>query len=91
MRRVCLLTLLRPFSVSQVTVPANHRRSKVIWSKLETIDAFSVGASYLLATEEGETTSPWSGMEETLPLLLTAVADGRLIIEDIRLRLHDKL
>ncbi|KAK0470652.1 hypothetical protein IW261DRAFT_1516162 [Armillaria novae-zelandiae] len=63
---------------------------KAIWSKLETIDAFSVGATpYLLATEEGETTSPWSGMEETLPLLLTAVADGRLTLEDIRLRLHD--
>ncbi|KAK0187138.1 hypothetical protein F5146DRAFT_765194 [Armillaria mellea] len=63
---------------------------KTIWSKLETIDAFSVGATpYLLAREEGETTSPWSGMEETLPLLLTAVADGRLTLEDIRLRLHD--
>ncbi len=65
---------------------------RALWSKLEAIDVFSVGATpYLLTTEEGETTSPWSGMEETLPLLLTAVADGRLILEDIHLRLHDKL
>ncbi|KAF8915218.1 hypothetical protein CPB85DRAFT_1375175 [Mucidula mucida] len=63
---------------------------KAIWSHLETIDIFSVGATpYKLATEVGKSASPKSGLEEALPLLLTAVTDGRLKLEDIRLRLHD--
>ncbi|KAJ7207910.1 hypothetical protein GGX14DRAFT_634388 [Mycena pura] len=63
---------------------------QVFWQKLSLIDAFSVGATpYRLAVELGETPSPSSGMEETLPLLLTAVQDGRLTLDDIRVRLHD--
>jgi carbamoyl-phosphate synthase/aspartate carbamoyltransferase len=61
-----------------------------VWHKLDLIDAFSIGATpYRLALEVGETASPSSGMEETLPLLLTAVQDGRLSLDDIRVRLHD--
>ncbi|RDB22075.1 Protein pyrABCN [Hypsizygus marmoreus] len=61
-----------------------------LWKNLNLIDAFSVGPTpYRLAKETGKPTSPASGIEETLPLLLTAVADGRLTLEDIRLRLHD--
>lgn len=61
-----------------------------IWQKLDIIDAFSVGsAPYRLAMEVGEVASPWSGLEEALPLLLTAVTEGRLTLDDIRLRLHD--
>ncbi|KAJ6589041.1 hypothetical protein B0H19DRAFT_1102680 [Mycena capillaripes] len=61
-----------------------------MWQKLDLIDAFSVGATpYRLALEVGETASPSSGLEETLPLLLTAVQDGRLSLDDIRVRLHD--
>ncbi|KAJ6482083.1 hypothetical protein C8R47DRAFT_583427 [Mycena vitilis] len=61
-----------------------------LWQKLDLIDAFSIGATpYRLALEVGETVSPSSGMEETLPLLLTAVQDGRLTLDDIRVRLHD--
>ncbi|KAJ7673467.1 carbamoyl-phosphate synthase [Mycena rosella] len=63
---------------------------KSLWQKLELIDAFSVGVTpYRLAVEVGETPSPSSGIEETLPLLLTAVQDGRLTLDDIRVRLHD--
>ncbi|KAJ7904980.1 hypothetical protein B0H13DRAFT_2024205 [Mycena leptocephala] len=63
---------------------------KSLWHKLDLIDAFSIGATpYRLALEVGETASPSSGMEETLPLLLTAVQDGRLSLDDIRVRLHD--
>ncbi|KAJ7280306.1 hypothetical protein C8J57DRAFT_123196 [Mycena rebaudengoi] len=63
---------------------------KALWKNLEFIDAFSVGAApYRLALALGESPSPWSGVEETLPLLLTAVAEGRLSLSDIRIRLHD--
>ena len=63
---------------------------RLLWKKLDVIDAFSVGATpYRLTLESGETPSPWSGIEETLPLLLTAVTDGRLTLDDIRVRLHD--
>ncbi|KAJ6510497.1 hypothetical protein C8R45DRAFT_964291 [Mycena sanguinolenta] len=61
-----------------------------LWQKLDHIDAFSVGATpYRLALEVGQSPSPASGMEETLPLLLTAVQDHRLSLDDIRVRLHD--
>ncbi|KAI6127125.1 hypothetical protein F5141DRAFT_1085700 [Pisolithus sp. B1] len=51
------------------------------WSKLDVIDAFSVGTlPYHLATELGECPSGWSGVPEALPLLLSA---------DVRIRLHD--
>ncbi|EMD35866.1 carbamoyl-phosphate synthase [Gelatoporia subvermispora B] len=63
---------------------------KVLWQNLDVIDAFSVGTvPYQLARELGKEVSPWSGVEETVPLLLTAVAAGRLTLNDIRLRLHD--
>jgi len=63
---------------------------KTLWQKLDVIDAFSVGAiPYQLASALGKDTSPWSGVGETLPLLLTAVTEGRLTLDDIRVRLHD--
>lgn len=63
---------------------------KVLWENLSVIDAFSVGSiPYFLASELGHNVSASSGIEETLPLLLTAVTDGRLKLGDIRTRLHD--
>jgi len=63
---------------------------KTLWQKLDVIDAFSVGAiPYQLASALNKDVSPWSGVEETLPLLLTAVAEGKLTLDDIRVRLHD--
>lgn len=63
---------------------------KVIWQNLDAIDAFSVGTvPYRLARDLGKEASSWSGIEEALPLLLSAVAAGKLRLEDIRLRLHD--
>lgn len=71
------------------TLPSEENHN-ALWKRLDTIDAFSVGMTpFRLASEVGEVYSPWSGTEETLPLLLTAVEDGRLTLEDIRLRLHD--
>ena len=63
---------------------------RIIWKNLDVIDAFSVGPnpSHLALEIKGDH-YPTSGIEETLPLLLTAVTDGRLKLEDIRERLHD--
>ncbi|KAI9439409.1 carbamoyl-phosphate synth [Russula earlei] len=61
-----------------------------IWQNLDVVDAFSVnGPPFYAGVEQGEKGSPWSGVEESLPLLLTAVADGRLTLKDIHERLHD--
>ncbi|KAF5373135.1 hypothetical protein D9758_001533 [Tetrapyrgos nigripes] len=63
---------------------------KALWQKLDMIDAFSVGSlPYRLASETRNTASPASGVEEALPLLLTAVSEGRLTLDAIRVRLHD--
>ncbi|CAA7267824.1 unnamed protein product [Cyclocybe aegerita] len=63
---------------------------KTLWSKLDVIDVFSTGPTpFQLAVAAGRPTSAWSGVEETLPLLLTAVTEGRLTLDDIRKRLHD--
>ncbi|KAG5634854.1 hypothetical protein H0H81_000508 [Sphagnurus paluster] len=63
---------------------------KLLWKNLDVIDAFSVGpAPHSLVHDSGKQSSPSSGIEESLPLLLTAVMEGRLSLEDIRLRLHD--
>jgi carbamoyl-phosphate synthase/aspartate carbamoyltransferase len=61
-----------------------------IWNNLDVVDAFTVnGPPFYVSVEQGEKGSPWSGVEESLPLLLTAVADGRLTLKDIQDRLHD--
>jgi len=63
---------------------------KALWKTLDVIDAFSVGCvPYRLAAAIGKSASTWSGVGETLPLLLTAVSEGRLTLDDIRIRLHD--
>ena len=61
-----------------------------IWKNLDVVDAFAVnGPPFYVSVEQGEKGSPWSGVEESLPLLLTAVADGRLTLKDIQERLHN--
>lgn len=63
---------------------------KALWEKLDMIDAFSVGTvPHQLASALGKPVSACSGIEETLHLLLTAVSENRLTLNDIRLRLHD--
>jgi carbamoyl-phosphate synthase / aspartate carbamoyltransferase len=74
----------------EIDILPSEKVQKVLWQKLDVIDAFSIGSiPYRLASALGKAASPWSGVGEALPLLLTAVADGRLTLEDIRLRLHD--
>ncbi|KDQ57925.1 hypothetical protein JAAARDRAFT_34741 [Jaapia argillacea MUCL 33604] len=61
-----------------------------LWKNLDVVDAFSIGSTpYELASELKKSASPWSGVKETLPLLLTAVSQGRLSLKDIKDRLHD--
>jgi carbamoyl-phosphate synthase/aspartate carbamoyltransferase len=67
---------------------AKDRRA--LWNNIEVIDAFSIGeVPFFLSVEQGEPASAWSGVEEALPLLLTAVSEGRLTLVDIQKRLHD--
>ena len=62
---------------------------KALWDYMEVIDIFSVGSlPYQIAVEAGEIPTPGIGTPETLPLLLTAVSEGRLTMEDIITRLH---
>jgi len=75
---------------SQPTSLPSAQDQEALWKNLDIIDAFSVGAlPHQLSTELQKPSSAWSGTEETLPLLLTAVTNGRLTLEDIRVRLHD--
>ncbi|KAI0262027.1 carbamoyl-phosphate synth [Gloeopeniophorella convolvens] len=61
-----------------------------MWQNLDAIDAFTVnGPPFYISIEQGLKGSPWSGVEESLPLLLTAVTDGRLTMRDIQERFHD--
>ena len=60
---------------------------EALWEHLPTIDVFSIGSiPYQLA---GDKASPAVGIEDALPLLLTAVSEGRLTIDDVTLRLYD--
>ena len=60
------------------------------WDNLDSIDAFSIGVlPTMLAHVTGNKVDIGSGIKDALPLLLSAVEDGRLTIDDIVLRLHD--
>lgn len=63
---------------------------KALWEHMEIIDAFSVGSlPYQVAIGVKEPATPAAGIADTLPLLFTAVSEGRLTIQDIVARLHD--
>ncbi|OQE27643.1 hypothetical protein PENSTE_c004G07954 [Penicillium steckii] len=60
---------------------------KALWEHMSTIDVFSIGSiPFQLA---GKDATPSVGIAESLPLLFTAVAEGRLTVEDITARLYD--
>jgi carbamoyl-phosphate synthase/aspartate carbamoyltransferase/dihydroorotase len=58
---------------------------EALWANLEVIDCFATDhAPHSLAEKDAETPPPgFPGLETLLPLLLTAVSEGRLMIEDI--------
>ncbi|KAA8651315.1 bifunctional carbamoylphosphate synthetase/aspartate transcarbamylase [Aspergillus tanneri] len=60
---------------------------KALWEHLSTIDVFSIGSiPFQLA---GDKASPVVGIAESLPLLFTAVSEGRLTVDDIIARLYE--
>ena len=60
-----------------------------LWKHMNIIDCFTIGSlPYQLALDVNQSPCAKVGIADTLPLLFTAVADGRLTIEDIILRLH---
>ena len=63
---------------------------KALWEHMAMIDIFSIGSlPYQVAFEMKEKVSPATGIADTVPLLCTAVAEGRLTMEDIIAKLHD--
>lgn len=62
-----------------------------LWEHLDTIDVFSVGSlPYQLAHSLGKPTDVSAGITDALPLLLTSVTEGKLTLDDIKVRLHDR-
>ena len=63
---------------------------KALWDHIEIIDVFSVGClPYQVAFETNNGATPTVGIADTLPLLFTAVSEGRLTINDIITKMHD--
>ncbi|OQV15901.1 CAD protein [Hypsibius exemplaris] len=62
-----------------------------LWANMDTIDCFATDhAPHLPAEKDGEKSPPgYPGLETMLPLLLTAVHEGRLRVQDIIEKLHD--
>jgi dihydroorotase-like cyclic amidohydrolase len=69
---------VRPRLATQADVDA-------LWANLDVIDCFATDhAPHTLAEKDGENPPPgFPGLETLLPLLLTAVGEGRLAIDDI--------
>uniref|UniRef100_T1JFX5 Uncharacterized protein n=1 Tax=Strigamia maritima TaxID=126957 RepID=T1JFX5_STRMM len=63
---------------------------KALWENLNIIDCFATDhAPHVLAEKLGDNPPPgYPGLETMLPLLLTAVVEGRLTLEEIEAKLH---
>lgn len=62
---------------------------KALWYHMDTIDCFSTGSlPYRIAIAAKESATPAVGIADSLPLLLTAVSEGRLTMDDVIARLH---
>ncbi|NXV38273.1 PYR1 protein, partial [Rissa tridactyla] len=73
--------------------PALGTRQDVeaLWENMDTIDCFATDhAPHTLEEKQGQEPPPgYPGLETMLPLLLTAVSEGRLAVEDIIQRLYE--
>ncbi|XP_071403791.1 multifunctional protein CAD isoform X4 [Pithys albifrons albifrons] len=73
--------------------PALGTRQDVeaLWENMDTIDCFATDhAPHTLEEKQGQEPPPgYPGLETMLPLLLTAVSEGRLSVEDIVQRLYE--
>ncbi|KAK2751158.1 hypothetical protein FQN57_000235 [Myotisia sp. PD_48] len=64
-----------------------EKDQQALWSHLSTIDIFCIGIlPYEVAGKEA---TPTVGIADALPLLLSAVSEGRLTIDDITSKMHD--
>ena len=63
---------------------------KVLWANLDVIDCFASDHAPHAKSEKGSANAPpgYPGLETMLPLLLTAVNQGRLTIEDIENKMY---
>ena len=62
-----------------------------LWDHLDIIDIFAVGSlPYQIASSKGHKPSASTGIAESLALLLTSVAKGRLTMDDVKTRLYDR-
>ncbi len=61
-----------------------------LWANLDVIDCFATDhAPHTLTEKDGPNPPPgFPGLETILPLLLTAVREGRLTLDDVIMRLH---
>jgi carbamoyl-phosphate synthase/aspartate carbamoyltransferase len=74
----------------QATFLPTVEDQKALWEHLAIIDVFSIGSlPYKLAHAAKQQPDAAIGIADTLPLLFSAVADGRLTVDDIKIRLHD--
>uniref|UniRef100_A0A8C3A4Y3 Multifunctional protein CAD n=1 Tax=Cyclopterus lumpus TaxID=8103 RepID=A0A8C3A4Y3_CYCLU len=64
---------------------------EALWENLDIIDCFATDhAPHSVEEKSGDSPPPgYPGLETMLPLLLTAVSDGRLTLDDIIKRLYD--
>ena len=64
---------------------ASREDVNALWANLDVIDCFATDhAPHTLAEKDGENPPPgFPGLETLLPLLLTALSDGRLTVDDI--------
>ncbi len=68
---------------------ASREDVEALWQNLEVIDCFATDhAPHTLAEKDGENPPPgFPGLETILPLLLTAVGNGRLTLNDVLTRM----
>ncbi len=69
---------------------ASRADVEALWQNLDVIDCFATDhAPHTLAEKDGETPPPgFPGLETALPLLLSAVAESRLTLEDLIARMY---
>lgn len=81
---------LGPFAYMKPTLGSEQDQA-ALWKNLDIIDCFATDhAPHTRQEKLGENPPPGvPGLETMLPLLLTAVHEGRLTLEDVVERLHD--
>lgn len=66
------------------------KEGETLWKNLDVVDCFTVGSvPRKLASELGHQVDATAGISEALPLLSSAVAEGRLSVKDVSERLYD--